>query len=241
MRAAIMFAIIFAAHVFPGNIGLSKDSLRVCNNASSSSGDYIIIRNNSGDSIALDSVYLLFDDFDTSGMTKYLPSDGKLETHWMEYSNESDFGWHLTEIGKNKYKLIKDYFYPNNAIPLRCAPNDSGDLQNFEIGIYLVSAHYPIYPKYLKGSLLLYFNNKETIEIKLYSYDLRTKAIAEISVQKRTEIGHNFQYVLLNGKKLMNTSKNAKNLHVLQSKENKRLTVKALNLNGKVLRSVGEF
>jgi len=238
MKTSLIFVITFAAYVFPMDISLSKDSLKVCNKVSSSFSDYLIIKNNSGDSIALDSAYLLFDDFDTTEMTNYLAPDGKLETYWMELLNESDFGWYLNEIQKNTFKLTKDYFYPNNAVPFRCAPNDSCDLHEFSIGIYLVSAHYPIYPKYLKGSLLLYFTNQETITIKLYSDDLRTKVIPEIRVKKRIDNNYNVEYVSLNGKKIMNKNNNAKCMYIFYSKENKWVADKALNLNRKPLRSV---
>ena len=233
MRETIIFIFMFTTFIFSGSISISKDSLKVCNNLSSSPGDYLIIANHSEDSIALDSAYIIIDSMDTTGMTDQLMPEGKLEAFWREPSNKSDFGWHLDEIETNTCKLTKDYFYPNDALPLRCAPDDSCDMHDFMIGIYLVSAHYPIYPNYLKGSLLLYFNNQETLTVKLYSDDLRTDVISERRAMNRINSNCSVGYVSLNGKRIKNTMKQAKNMHLFYSKENKGLAGKTITIESK--------
>lgn len=158
-------------HNYSNDLILSKDSLKVHNNPLDTFIDQIIIKNTSDDSIILDSAFLIFDIFDSTGMLD------NIEAHWME-DMYGDFGWFLNEVGKNKYRLAKNYFSPNDtAIPLHFFPKSSVVLLDFQIGLNLVSSQIPIYPKYIKGSLQFYFSNKQILEIKLYSDDLRTKQV----------------------------------------------------------------
>ena len=207
MRMLIVLVFVIVNSAFSNDLSLSKDSLKVYNNSFDSFRDQIIIKNNSNDSIFLDSAYLLFDVFDTTGM------HSKIKTHWIEYMY-GDFGWDLIEIGKNKYKLEKDYFSPNDtAIPLRFFPKDSCVLLDFQIGNYLVSALMPIYPKYISGFLQLYFSNNQIVEIKLYSDDLRANTISNITVRRNNHIELNHEYYLLNGRKILNANKNTKRIN----------------------------
>jgi len=156
-------------NIYSNDLNFSKDSLKVHNNPLDTFKDQIIIKNTSDNSIILDSAFIIFDVFDSTDMFD------NIEAHWME-DMYGDFGWFLNEVGNNKYKLAKDYFSPNDtAIPLRFNPKGSCVLLYLRIGLNLVSSQIPIYPKYMKGSLQLYFSNKQFMEIKLYSEDLRTK------------------------------------------------------------------
>ena len=76
----------------------------------------------------------------------------------------------------------------------------------------------PIYPKYLKGSLQLYFNNKQIIEIKLYSDDLRTKIIFNVMGRRNNHIECNYEYFLLNGRKIINVNKYLKRINKIAIK-----------------------
>lgn len=223
MRKILLTVVILSVYGFSENIILSKDSLKASN-------DSLFIINNSEKSIALDSAYIIFSHFDTTGMHDYLSSGGKLEIYWMEHSNEADFKWDLQTIEENRYKLIKNYFYPNNATPIQCAPYDSCCLNKFEIGIYLLSAHYPIYPKFLKGTLMLYFNNNEMLEIRLYSNVLGTYIHINNKEINQDKNNYNFEYISLQGKRVMAKNRKAKNVIILQKNG---ITKKELNFNGK--------
>jgi hypothetical protein len=188
---------MFVNYTFPDDLILSKDSLEVCNNLSGTFEDQITIKNSSDDSIFLDSAYFTYDDFDTTDM------HGKIEIHWMEYMY-GDFGWNLNEIGKNTYKLDKLYFSPNDtATPLRFFPGNSCVLVNLQIGINLVSEKRPIYPKYIKGYLRLFFSNSQIVVIKLYSDDLRVDIFSHIMDRiKNHNEKNNYEYYLLNGRRM---------------------------------------
>jgi hypothetical protein len=68
MKKLLLFVFVMVNYVFSDDITLSKDSLKVCNNKFSSLRDGINMTNNSDHTISLDSAYLLFDNFDTTGL-----------------------------------------------------------------------------------------------------------------------------------------------------------------------------
>ena len=236
MRYNFLLLIICTAYSFSSEVIVSKDSVNVGKNYSSTIADRLFVINLTKDSIALDSAYVILDIIDTSGMGNYMIKNSQIEIYWMEYKNKSDFGWYLNEISKNKYKLYKNYFYPNDAIPVMCPPEDSCDLTRLQIGIYLESAHYPVYPNYLHGTILLYFNNNQTASINIYSDDLRTSII---KIKNNVIINRNEfteGYFSLNGKKITNINHNSNKLFIVKSIKN-RLTNKALNLDCELLRN----
>ena len=154
---------------YSNGLSLSKKNLKVHNNPLDTVIDQIIIKNTIDDSIFLDSAYLIFEVLDSTGFT------GNIEAHWME-DKYGDFGWVLNEIEKNKYKLSKNYFSPNEtAVPLRFFSKDSCVLLDLQIGQNLVSSRIPNYPKYVKGLFQLHFSNNQVLDIELYSDDLRIK------------------------------------------------------------------
>lgn len=239
MHAILLGIVCTATFSFSNTITLSKDSLKVYANTMSSFRDQITIKNSSEDTIALDSAYLLFDTFDTTGMSSSLPPNDTFECFWIDQINERDFSWYLHEIDANTFKLTKKYFSPDSAKQLRCSPNDSCDLFDFQIGIFLVSAHYPIYPKYVKGSLLLFFTNNETVTIKLYSDDLRTNVVAKSNIVKQNKSDYTEYSVMLQGQKIQRTRAIAKNITIsIQSDGTTRFVKKELNLDGKQLQSM---
>jgi hypothetical protein len=130
-----------------------------------------------------------------------------------------DFGWYLTQVKHNKYKLEKHFFSPNDtAVPLRFFPDDICAISNFQIGNNLVSERIPVFAKYIKGSLNLYFSNKQIVEIKLYSDDVRTNIFSHTVVGKKSSIELCNEYFLLNGKKVLDYKKNARRVNVITLK-----------------------
>jgi hypothetical protein len=157
------------------DLNLSKATLKVHNNPVDTSADKITMENTSDHSIILDSAFVLFEAFNMKpDKTDTLEVPEYTEAHWVEDSY-GDFGWYLHKIDSGEYKLIKDFFSPNDtATPLQLQPNESCVFLDFQLGINLVSERIPEYPKYVKGLLQLYFSNKQVVEIKLYSDDLRS-------------------------------------------------------------------
>jgi hypothetical protein len=164
------------ANTNSNDLRFSKKTLKVYNNFADTLTDQITIKNGSDHLVTLDSVFILFEAFSIMpDITDTLKISEYTDVHWVEDLYGS-FGWHLQKIEQNKYKLIKEFFSPNDtANPIRVNPNDSCVLLDFQIGYNLVSEHIPEYPKYMKGSLQLHFSNKQVVEIKLYSDDLRSK------------------------------------------------------------------
>lgn len=218
MRHFYLLSLLIIANAAPKDITISKDGLKIYTNQASSFADKVFIKNNSTDTIGLDSAHVLLAELDSSGMGKYFYQEKRFEAHWTENANRADFGWYLNEIEHDTYKLVKKYFYPNNAIPLRCSPGDSCDLDRLEIGIYLVSAHYPVYPKYLSGDLQLFFSNKQAITIKLYSDDLRTSIISRHARTHKNHLLIHDQYFSLHGKSFDNAHANAPTICIVAKK-----------------------
>ena len=183
MKAFLTLLLFIGIAAGAGDITASKDSLRVYNNDFSSFFDMLTIRDTGGNPVALDSVIILLDEFDTAGMGNYSAGAAGFEVHWIDTIQKGDFSWSMNETATNRFRLVKKFFSPNDtAIPLRMAPGDSCGLSRFRIGYYLVSAHYPLYPRYLHGTLQLYFDNGQILELQLKSEDLRTVVIAPLKI-----------------------------------------------------------
>ena len=224
----LTFAII--TYAFPDTISLSKDSLKVKTDLLDASVDQLILINTSDESVSLDSAYFLVDVFDTTGMS------GKPELHWVE-EQYGDFGWYLHEIGQNTYRLEKKFFSPRDtAVPLRLFPMDSCIVLDLQIGYRLVSEYVPLYPKCVQGSLQLFFSNKQTVTVRLYSDDLQTKTARGIRAHRRIETACSHGYLLLNGKRTMN--KKVRGVAVLELKGAAGAAAGALNSDGRHLRSI---
>jgi hypothetical protein len=207
MKSFLFFILALATYVFSIDITISKDSIKVYNDLFSSRSDGIIIKNNSEDTISLDSAYLIFDVFDTSGMSMYLTNNRKLEAFWLE-SNNGDFSWYLNEIGTNKYKLIKNFFGPGNKpIPVFCPPKDSCFFNDFRIGIFLIGSERPVFPKYVKGNLHLFFTNNENIQINFYSDNFSNLIVSKICRTRELKTNHIHGYFSLNGKQIKHINK----------------------------------
>ena len=236
MKYMLLFLLILAEYSFSIEFNGTKDSVNVGINYSSRDTSKYFIKNNSYDSIALDSAYVIFDVLDNSNLEYYIENN-KIEIYWMEYTNKSDFGWYLTEIDKMQYKLIKKNFYPNDAIPIKISPKDSCDLTLLQIGIYLVSAHYPVYPNYLHGRLCLYFNNNKTFTINIYSDDFRNLIKIKTINKFKIKPNNHEEIFKLNGKIASKDYKNVNNIYIVKSIKRNRLANKALNLDCELLRN----
>jgi hypothetical protein len=103
-------------------------------------------------------------------------AEKRMEASWSGNStNQPFYSWRMDSIGKSEYVLKKKEFIPWDATPPSFhAGNDSIQISRLSIGSCFVCAELPIYPRYIKGKLQLYFSNGQAIALRLYSDDLRT-------------------------------------------------------------------
>jgi hypothetical protein len=167
MRTAFLILVLFLSAPGATGISSSRDSVLLHNSLPGSASDSFTLTNNTAGAVYLDSACAIFEDFDSSGIWP-----GGLQMHWVENHSTREFLWKMEKTG-SAYTLKKDFFYPAGAVPLSISPGQSCDILRLEIGIYLVSNHYPIYPPYFRGTLRLFFNTGISIDILLRTADLR--------------------------------------------------------------------
>ena len=107
MKSFLSPLFVVVAFTFANDITVSKDSLKVYNDLLSSFADIITVRNGSALTVALDSAYVLLNEFDTTGMASRLSGNGSMEVCWIDTINKCDFLWHLNETEGNRFRLSK--------------------------------------------------------------------------------------------------------------------------------------
>jgi hypothetical protein len=164
------------------DITISKDSLWVCNSMTLSRDDEIALKNTSSDTMRLDSAFIEFEVLDTSGFMMTIAND-RLQMLFTEgHAADSLAGpikyLSLIHLGNNVFRLNNTYAGPTILPPFSILPTgDNLKIHRAQIGSCFDCNSLPRYPKYLKGKLLLFYNNHQKITIKLYSNDLRPIAV----------------------------------------------------------------
>ena len=171
MNKLILTVLILFFIASAQDITVSKDSIQVYNNPIMSFADEVVFTSHTSDSIHLDSAFVLISEIDTVGYGR-----NGFEASWRSnYSSAQVFVWNLDSIGPNSYRLVKNLFSPALAAPLSLSGNGATCQMFFlEIGSCFMCALYPKYPRYLRGTMRLYFSNGQVVELKLWSNDLRT-------------------------------------------------------------------
>ncbi|MBN1576505.1 MAG: leucine-rich repeat domain-containing protein [Chitinispirillaceae bacterium] len=175
MAKYLLIAIILACGIAAQDITVSKDSLKIYNNHVSSFADGIVFTSIASAATALDSAFVVIDDMDTTGSTRYV-TDDRLQARWRENLGTSIyFYWDLTRKGANEYRMTLQSSSPADTQPLLFSMQDEQrGIAMLEIGGCLGCSGLPTwYPPYFKGTLALYFSNGQTISLRLYSEDLR--------------------------------------------------------------------
>jgi hypothetical protein len=169
MRATLfVFVTVISAFGATG-ISSSTDSIRLHNSIAGQPSDSFTLTNNTGGAVSLDSAIVIIREFDSSGIWA-----GGMQLCWGENGSTRQFLWNMEKNG-SIYKLKKNYVYPSTAVPLVMGPGEKCSVGRFEIGMYLASSHYPIYPAYFSGILRLYFNSGTIVEIVVQTDDLRNR------------------------------------------------------------------
>jgi hypothetical protein len=182
----LVFSLFFAS--FGQDITLSKDSMQVYNNGFSSYADNVMFTSHSSARIRLDSAFVFISQLDTVGYGRT-----GLELAWTPLLQASQqFVWTMADMGQDSFRLVKKVFYPlSSAEPLFFSGVGTAcPLYFLQIGSCFQCDVFPKYPRYLRGTLRLFFSNGQALDLRLWSQDLRT------AVKPRVSRAHYSSFIL---------------------------------------------
>jgi hypothetical protein len=157
------------------DLTVSKDSLRVYNNLAMSFADEVVFTSHASAAIHLDSVRIAISEMDTVGFSHAISINGFQACWRTNVPSVQSFVWTMDVTGPNTYLLTKNIFDPGSAEPLVFSGNNTtSQIVGLEVGMFLFGETRPQYPKYFRGTMMLYFSNGQVLELKLWSQDLRT-------------------------------------------------------------------
>jgi hypothetical protein len=174
VRRSVAFILFFGSLISAQSITVSKDSIRIINENSSSFIDQVTFTSNSSDTIRLDSVFVVIAKMDTIGFGYAISKNG-MEVGWRSTApSGQEFVWTMASAGPDTWRMVKKSFSPTNAQPLLFPANGAISQMAFlEFGVYLFGETMPKYTRYLRGTMRLFFSNAQVVELKLRSNDLR--------------------------------------------------------------------
>jgi hypothetical protein len=174
MNKSFLAFLVFCSIISAQEITLSKDSLRIYNNPMMSSADGVTFTSHTSTIVALDSAFITVAQMDTAGLTAVIAAKN-LQAVWTGYTPAAaNYQWSMDSVSPNTYKLIINYS-SGSSKPLSFSGNGAtSQIFRFQIGACFYCNRLPEYPKYIKGTLRLFFSNGQVVELKLYSQDLRT-------------------------------------------------------------------
>jgi hypothetical protein len=186
---------------FGQDITVSKDSIKAYNMIISSVPDEVIFTSHTSTPIHFDSGFVQIVELDTAGYGR--PG---LQVAWEATSPMSQqFVWSLVGAGQDNYRMVKLAFYPGSTEPLTFSGiGTTSRMFHLQVGYCFQCELYPKYPRYIRGTLRLFFSNGQVIELSLRSADLRTAVRRGVSVpalDKGQSNRGNFRY-LANGRRV---------------------------------------
>jgi hypothetical protein len=195
----ILFAFIFWSLSLSNgqDITVSKDSMQVYNNSFSSYADQVMFTSHSSATIRLDSAFVFISQMDTVGYGR-----NGLELAWTPLLQASQqFVWTMTGMGQDSFRLVKKVFYPlSSAEPLFFSGVGTGCPRYFlQIGSCFQCDVFPKYPRYLRGTLRFFFSNGQSLDLRLWSQDLRTAVRKREVVVPTYPVGY-YEAQTVNGK-----------------------------------------
>jgi hypothetical protein len=198
----------FGFTAFAQDLTVSKDSIQVYNNLFSSYADEVIFTSHSATPIRLDSAFVLIVEMDTVCFT-WCFAQKKMQVEWKgNYGSTQLYLWKMDSVGPDKYKLIEQEFRPPTDTPLSFYGTGTTSRMFFlQIGFCFVCDRTPAYPKYLRGTMQLYFSNGQVLEMKLWSNDLRTAVKAKTLVKEKVKLHSSNGRFLANGRRISVISK----------------------------------
>jgi len=186
----------------------SKDSLQVYNNPVMSYADAVVLRSSSSAQIHLDSAYVMIAEMDTTGISEILRLM-KMEATWKgNTSSTQQYFWTMDSVGLNGYKLTKKEFIPPTDEPLSFSGTGTTSTMFFlQIGTCFICDRMPIYPKYIRGTMSLFFSNGQVVDLKLWSQDLRTAIRQKGVVREKGKLQNSNVRFLANGRRIVADAK----------------------------------
>jgi hypothetical protein len=196
--------LVFCLMAFAQDLTVSKDSIQVYNNPVSSFADAVVFTSHVSTAIHLDSCFVMIAEMDTAGFSFAVSHNG-VEVSWRTGTIpvQQVFIWSLDSAGQNKFRLKEKIFDPDSAEPLVFSGNN-GTSQIFalEIGCFLFGETRPVYPKYIKGIMRLFFSNGQAVDLKLWSQDLRAAVRNRGLVAKKENLYSGDYRFLANGRRI---------------------------------------
>jgi hypothetical protein len=201
MIKALFPLLLIAGSLYSQDITLSKDSLWLSNSLAFSRLDLITVHNSSATTITLDSAEIVVGYMDTTKLSWIISMD-KLEFAWRWSAMSPYFIWSLKQKSAGLYGLKKEYFIPSDSVPLTLGPDETKNICRGEIGFCFICNSLPTYPLYFRGTLKLYFSNRQAVSIKLYTSDLRTGVVVKNIVPVKSPTPRTRSDYLINGRKI---------------------------------------
>lgn len=199
----IVFATVAAAGA--GSIVTSKDSLWIYNNSRSGRWtDSVTIRNTGPQGVHLDSIRLQITDWYVQGSrTSVAEAEARMDelhdgVRKMRYAS-------IDSAGATGYRFNFSPGVPSGDSLFAMGPaGDSVILTNLQMG-YCFSCGLEQYPRYLKGTLQLYYTNGQVVSIRIFSDDLRPTGKKHVlQIRQHTPSGREHSPYLLNGQQVPN-------------------------------------
>jgi hypothetical protein len=183
-------AMVAAATTAAGDIVVSKDSLLV------NAFDTVTITNTGANQVYIDSVVFRFDLLDS--FQPPCTSADRFDVSIVELFNGSPIT-HSGVFDTLGVNLFAYTFEVESRPPFPVSPGGTTGLANVRLGSFMRTA-VSKFPKYLEGTLYLYFNNASADSLRIRSNDLRTAAAANFRpVPARKELSNVSRRFLING------------------------------------------
>ncbi len=163
-------AVLLWSSVHAADITVVKDSVKIRNDQYSESGDSIVLRNTSPAEVRLDSARILISELDTETPMFHI-DEGEFSMYGTFFGTEINYHYYFIPVGASEYNLRV-----TSSIATLFVIGDSGGsmvLTDLQITGCRMCAM-TILPKYIRGTLRFFFDNGQTVDIRLYSDDLRT-------------------------------------------------------------------
>ena len=184
MRKCLLLIAALAGCGFAAQgIIVSRDSIMVCGG----SIEYIELYSNASVAISLDSAFIVIDTMDTTGSAGYVRDDS-LQVSWREgIETPVIYYWDLKKCDSNRFRMIQD----NSKYRRQPLSFSSQVTQHWivmmDIGGCLECTGMPRwYPPFFEGTLVLYFDNGQTITERLYSPERYTSSARNISGRQQS-------------------------------------------------------
>lgn len=214
---SLFIPLLFCSLLYANSVKVSKDSLWICNDILSSKDDAVIFY--STIPVKLDSLHIQFSVLDTTGISTFLINSKMAMAVAERRLSDS------ATMAFREFPLLKTSELSFRADIASGVPplldlqltSDSISLSRLQFGFCFMCSSYPRYPKYMRGKLILFFSNQETVTINIYSNDLRTVSLhtSKNRMIPQVSSGPVYRY-LLDGRMLtdndFNTTK-AKKIH----------------------------